>query len=79
MSAFSALNIVGNTHLSRRDRFTMSLVAPLMYLGFYVVTAVEYLVVLQLIVKFHRLPASVSRDQVTWVSPGRSGAAAVCT
>ena len=40
-----------------------------MYLGFYVVTAVEYLALLQQIVKFHRLPASVSRDQVTWVSP----------
>ena len=57
MSAFSALNIVGNTHLSHRDRFTMSLVAPLMYLGFYVVTAVEYLVVLQLIVR--KIPAAV--------------------
>ena len=69
MSAFSALNIVGNTHPSRRDRFTMSLGAPLMYLGFYVVTAVEYLALLQLTVKFHRLPASVSRDQVALVSP----------
>lgn len=30
----------------------MSYAAPLMHLGFYVVTAVEYLALLQLIVKF---------------------------
>jgi poly-beta-1,6-N-acetyl-D-glucosamine synthase len=74
MSMFGVLNVVGNTQLSRRDKLLMSAAAPLMYLGFYVITAIEYVSLLHLIVKLHRVPTSISRDQVTWVSPERSGA-----
>jgi poly-beta-1,6-N-acetyl-D-glucosamine synthase len=74
MSMFGVLNVVGNTQLSRRDKLLMSAAAPLMYLGFYVITAIEYVSLLYLIVKLHRVPTSISRDQVTWVSPERSGA-----
>jgi cellulose synthase/poly-beta-1,6-N-acetylglucosamine synthase-like glycosyltransferase len=74
MSMFGVLNVVGNTQLSRRDKLLMSAAAPLMYLGFYVITAIEYVSLLYLIGKLHRVPTSISRDQVTWVSPERSGA-----
>jgi cellulose synthase/poly-beta-1,6-N-acetylglucosamine synthase-like glycosyltransferase len=74
MSVFSILNIMGNTHVRLRDRFLISLAAPLMYAGFYAITVVEYVALLYLVTKAHRLRASVSQDQVTWVSPERSGA-----
>jgi cellulose synthase/poly-beta-1,6-N-acetylglucosamine synthase-like glycosyltransferase len=74
MTAFSALNILGNTHISRRERWVMVAASPLMYPGFYLITVVEYLALGYLIAKLHRLPASVSKNQVTWVSPERSGA-----
>ncbi len=74
LAVFSAFNIVGNAHLSGRDKLKMVAVAPLMYLGFYAITVVEYLSLMHLIRRFHRLPASVSRHGVTWTSPERSGA-----
>jgi cellulose synthase/poly-beta-1,6-N-acetylglucosamine synthase-like glycosyltransferase len=73
IAVFSALNIFGNAHLGLRDKLQMTAAAPLMYLGFYVITMVEYVALLHLILKLHRLPASVSREGVTWVSPERSG------
>ena len=45
-----------------------------MYLGFYVMTVVEYAALLNLVFKLHRVPTSISNDRVTWVSPERSGA-----
>ena len=45
-----------------------------MYLGFYVITVIEYVSLCYLIRRLHRVPDSMSREQVTWVSPERSGA-----
>ena len=45
-----------------------------MYSGFYVLSAVEYVALLTSSFKLHRLPTSISDDQVTWESPERSGA-----
>lgn len=74
MALFGALNVVNSTQLSRREKLLMSAAAPLMYLGFYVITAIEYVSLLYLVVKLHRVRASVSQNRVTWTSPERSGA-----
>jgi biofilm PGA synthesis N-glycosyltransferase PgaC len=74
MALFSALNVLGNAQLPWRDKALMTAAAPLMYLGYYVITAIEYLSLLYLIRRFHRLPASVAHHGVTWKSPERSGA-----
>jgi cellulose synthase/poly-beta-1,6-N-acetylglucosamine synthase-like glycosyltransferase len=75
MTVFNAINILGNSHLTGRTKLLMVAAAPLMYLGFYAITIVEYVALAQVIRRIHRLPASVSQEQVTWVSPERSGAA----
>ena len=76
MGAFNALNVAGNTHLSGRTKWLMIAASPLMYVGFYVITVVEYVSLLYLIVRMHKLPQSVSQDKVTWVSPDRVGVSA---
>ena len=74
MSIFSIFGVMGNTHVKLRDRLLISATAPLMSLGFYVMTVVEYAALLNLVFKLHRIPTSISNDRVTWVSPERSGA-----
>jgi poly-beta-1,6-N-acetyl-D-glucosamine synthase len=73
MTFFNAANIAGNSQVAWRRRVRLAALAPAMYLGFYLVTAVEYVAALNLVRRFHKIPESVSEDQVTWRSPERSG------
>ena len=73
LAVFSSLNILGNTHLSKRERLMFVAASPLMYLGFYLITVVEYVALLKTVVRAPRLRRSVSVEKVTWVSPERSG------
>jgi hypothetical protein len=47
--------------------------APLMYVFLYILSVVEYLALLQSMVRLPRLRKSISGEQVTWASPERTG------
>ena len=73
MSVFNALNILNTAHLSRKDKALMVAASPLMYIGFLVITAVEYVSLLKTLYRLPRLRESISQEKVTWVSPPRTG------
>ena len=74
ISIYVIANVLGTTHLPWRDKLTLSAQAPFMYVLLYVLSVVEYIALIQALVRLHRLRHSVSAEQVTWVSPERSGA-----
>jgi cellulose synthase/poly-beta-1,6-N-acetylglucosamine synthase-like glycosyltransferase len=73
VSGYIIVNILGTVHLSRRGMALLSLMAPLMYVFLYILSAVEYIALLQAIVRLPRLRKSISGEQVTWTSPERTG------
>jgi poly-beta-1,6-N-acetyl-D-glucosamine synthase len=74
VSSYVIANILGTIHLSGRDKALLSLMAPAMYLLLYLLSVVEYIALMQTVVKLPRLRQSVSGEQVTWTSPERAGA-----
>jgi cellulose synthase/poly-beta-1,6-N-acetylglucosamine synthase-like glycosyltransferase len=73
VSGYVIFNILGTVHLSRRDKALLSLMAPLMYVFLYILSVVEYIALLHAIVRLPRLRKSISGEQVTWISPERTG------
>ena len=60
-------------HLSPRDKALLSMMAPVMYVLLrYILSVVEYIALLQSIMRLPRLRESISGEQVTWTSPERS-------
>ena len=51
----------------------LSLVSPFMYAVFYLLSVVEYIALIQAVVRLPRLRRSISKNQVTWKSPERPG------
>jgi biofilm PGA synthesis N-glycosyltransferase PgaC len=74
VSSYVIANILGTIHLARRDKVLLSLMAPLMYVFLYLLSVVEYIALLQAIVKLPHLRKSISGEQVSWTSPERAGA-----
>jgi poly-beta-1,6-N-acetyl-D-glucosamine synthase len=74
ISGYVIANILSTVHLSRRDKALLSLMAPTMYVFLYLLSVVEYIALIQTIVKLPRLRKSISGEQVTWTSPERAGA-----
>jgi poly-beta-1,6-N-acetyl-D-glucosamine synthase len=74
VSSYVIANILGTIHLPRRDKVLLSLMAPLMYVFLYLLSVVEYIALLQAIVKLPHLRKSISGEQVSWTSPERAGA-----
>jgi cellulose synthase/poly-beta-1,6-N-acetylglucosamine synthase-like glycosyltransferase len=77
ISVYVIANILGTAHLSWRDKALLSALAPSMYVLLYLLSVIEYIALLQAIVKLHRLAHSVSAEWVTWVSPERAGSGGV--
>jgi cellulose synthase/poly-beta-1,6-N-acetylglucosamine synthase-like glycosyltransferase len=73
VSGYVIFNILGTAHLSRRDKALLSMMAPVMYVLLYILSVVEYIALLQSIVRLPRLRESISGEQVTWTSPERTG------
>ena len=48
--------------------------SPLMYALFYLLSVVEYIALVQSVIRLPKLRKSISKEQVTWESPERSGA-----
>ena len=74
ISLYIIANILGTAHLSRKDKALLCLASPLMYGFFYLLALVEYLALVQAIIRLPRLRASISEEKVTWRSPERTGA-----
>jgi poly-beta-1,6-N-acetyl-D-glucosamine synthase len=74
VSSYVIANILGTIHLRGRDKVLLSLMAPAMYVFLYLLSVVEYIALMQTVVKLPHLRQSVSGEQVTWTSPERAGA-----
>jgi biofilm PGA synthesis N-glycosyltransferase PgaC len=59
ISSYVIVNILGTEHLSVRDKLMMSALAPLMYVFLYVLSIVEYVALMQAIVRLPKLPSAV--------------------
>jgi biofilm PGA synthesis N-glycosyltransferase PgaC len=75
ISTYIIFNIWSTIHLTKKEKFRLSFLAPSMYVFLYVLTLVEYSALVRSIVKLPNLKNSISKNKVTWVSPERSGTA----
>lgn len=64
-------NVVGTAHLSRRDKLTLGVMSPFMYVFLYVLSVVEYIALIQALTRLPKLRRSISDERVTWQSPER--------
>lgn len=71
ISVFVVLNVLGTTHLSKKDKLLGVALAPLMYAFFYVLSVVEYAALIRSVVKVPGLARSLTQERVTWKSPER--------
>lgn len=77
ISCYVIFNILSTTHLTKKEKFRLSFLAPSMYVLLYVLALVEYAALLRSIVRLPKLKESISKNKVTWVSPERSAAKGV--
>lgn len=71
ISSYIVVNVVKTTHFSLREKLALAALAPAMYVFFYLLSIVEYLALLQSLVKLPGLRRSLREDRVTWKSPER--------
>jgi cellulose synthase/poly-beta-1,6-N-acetylglucosamine synthase-like glycosyltransferase len=74
ISVYVIVNILGTVHLSRKDKLVLSLLSPLMYVFFYLLSVVEYIALMQSVIRLPKLRKSISEEKVTWKSPERVAA-----
>ena len=74
ISLYVIVNILGTVHLSRKDKLVLSLMSPLMYVFFYLLSVVEYIALVQSVIRLPKLRKSISEEKVTWKSPERVAA-----
>ncbi len=72
ISLYVVVNIFGTEHLSLKAKMKLSLMSPLMYFFFYLLSVVEYIALIQAIVGLPSLRRSISNNKVTWKSPERT-------
>jgi len=75
ISTYILINVWSSAHLSIKDKLRLSFFAPSMYIVMYLMSLVEYIALVQAIVKLPNLANSISGKRTTWTSPERSGAA----
>jgi biofilm PGA synthesis N-glycosyltransferase PgaC len=76
ISSYLFVNIWSSSHLSRRERLRLTLLAPPMYLLMYMMSVVEYTALAQAVIKLPQLRKSISGEKTTWKSPERTAIAA---
>lgn len=75
ISLYVVINVWSTDHLSIKDKLRLSFFAPSMYLIMYLLAIVEYVALIQAIIKLPKLARSITGRRTTWASPERSGAA----
>jgi hypothetical protein len=75
ISSYIILNIWSTTHLSIKDKIRLTMLAPPMYFLMYMMSVIEYIALVQAIIKLPKLRASISGERTTWKSPERSATA----
>lgn len=80
LSAFSviggyvAMNILAEDTIPLREKLRLAVIAPTMYIFFYMLSYVEYLALLKTYVKFWEIPASIQADGCRWTPVARAKA-----
>lgn len=74
ISAYFIMNILGDDTLSVRQKLSFILLAPSMYVLFYVLSYVEYVALLRALVNLPKIRESVRQDFCSWEHVARSGA-----
>jgi poly-beta-1,6-N-acetyl-D-glucosamine synthase len=69
------LNTWASDHLDIKDKFRLSVYAPIMYLLLYALVAVEYCAAIKSLMRLKSLPESLSSKRTTWKSPVRNAKA----
>jgi hypothetical protein len=75
MTGFLLLSIWGDEHMNLVRKTKMSLLAPLMYMVFYVMTSIQVISAFRCLFNFNFIK-NKNRVKGTWVSPERLGQAA---
>lgn len=76
ISIFVVMNVLGTTHLSKKDKLFGVLMAPVMYVFFYALSVVEYAALVKSAIRLPGLRKSLGQERVTWTSPERVRASA---
>lgn len=71
------LNTWSSDHVDVKDKTRLTVYAPAMYVILYVLTIIEYVVVIRSLSKLWNLPASLRSGKTTWQSPVRNPSAAL--
>ncbi len=71
IALFVVMNVLGTTHLSKKDKLLGVLLAPVMYVFFYALSVVEYAALMKSAVQLPKLRQSINQERVTWTSPER--------
>lgn len=74
ITAYIAINILGEETISWRKKVPLLLLAPLMYFLFYVLSFVEYVALIKSLIHFHNIPRSIRQHQQRWTHVERSAA-----
>jgi len=69
--AYLSLNLWSSDNLSIKERLRLTYYTPLMYVLMYILAFVEYVALLQAVVKLPNLKKSIAAKHVTWSSPER--------
>ncbi|HUD06717.1 MAG TPA: glycosyltransferase family 2 protein [Candidatus Saccharimonadales bacterium] len=75
ISSYIWVNIWSTVHLSIKERARLSIFAPAMYVILYTLSVVEYIALIQTIIRIPFIKDSISNKKTSWVSPERSGTA----
>lgn len=76
VSMYTVINIWASEHLSHKERFRLTIIAPAMYFLLYLLSIVEYAALVKAARNLPKLRSSISAQHVTWQSPERKAAVA---
>lgn len=67
ISSYLILNVLAEDTFSTWTKLKMVILAPFMYLTFYILSFVEYIALMKSVLKLHTLHASLLQDKLDWV------------